>query len=116
MTQHNNKTFQVFEVALELMRGARVVREVVARRDRDLGDQLARALSSVGLRAAEGNRRVGRDRVQYFRIASGSADEVRAALRIAEALGYVEPADIAPLLELTDRIVAMLYRLIHPRR
>jgi 23S rRNA-intervening sequence protein len=55
----------------------------------------------------------GRDRIHSWRIAAGSAEEVRASLLIAEAWGYVEPDILAPSLELLDRISAMLYRMTH---
>ena len=42
---------------------------------------------------------------------AGSADEVRAALRVAEAFGYLEPAAIEEPLQLVDRVLAMLWRL-----
>ena len=63
----------------------------------------------------EGNRRVGGDRAYHFRVASGSADEVRVHLRTAEAFGYLSAGEIAAGVELADRVCAMLYRLIRRR-
>ncbi len=87
--------------------------ERLKRDDRALADQLRRAASSVALNLAEGNRRTGQDRVQFFRIAAGSAAEVRAALEVGRAWGSVagsEPAEVE-----LDRVLAMLWRLTHPR-
>ena len=47
---------------------------------------------------------------------AGSTREVEAVLRVAEALGYVDVAEIAGALAIADRLNAMLYRLRHPRR
>jgi four helix bundle protein len=74
---------------------------------------MRRAASSVALNLAEGNRRTGQDRLQFFRIAAGSAAEVRAALEVALAWGYI---DAAPLAETElDRVLAMVWRLTHRR-
>jgi len=48
-----------------------------------------------------------------WRIAAGSADEVVASLRVAEAFGHLEPAATASALALGDRVLAMLWRLTH---
>lgn len=55
----------------------------------------------------------GLDRIHCWRIAAGSAEEVRASLLVADAWGYVEPGLLAPSLALLDRISAMLYRMTH---
>jgi four helix bundle protein len=65
------------------------------------------------LNLAEGNRRTGKDRRHFFRIAAGSANEVRTALRVAEAWGYVEAKAITRALGLLDQTLAMLWKLTH---
>ena len=106
-------SFHVYGAALGLVSGLRPVLEQLKAADRALADQLRRAASSVVLNIAEGNRRAGRDRLQFFRIAAGSAAEVRAALEVARAWGMVGAAPEAEA-EL-DRVLAMLWRLTHPR-
>jgi four helix bundle protein len=61
----------------------------------------------------EGNRRRGKDRVQFFLIGAGSADETRCHLRVPLAWGWVSEADIAKPLELLDHELAMLWKLSH---
>jgi len=46
-------------------------------------------------------------------VGPGSADEVVASLRVAEALGCRDAASVAPALALCDRVLAMLRRLTH---
>jgi hypothetical protein len=46
-----------------------------------------------------------------FSSAAGSNAEVRAALRVAVAWGYVSARDVEAGEQLLDRIAAMLYRL-----
>ena len=105
--------FHVYGAALGLVAGLRPVLDGLMKSDRALADQLRRAASSVVLNIAEGNRRAGRDRLQFFRIAAGSAAEVRAALEVARAWGMVEATPEADT-EL-DRVLAMLWKLAHPR-
>ena len=103
--------WDVFEVALELVRCLREAVAVLARHDGELASQVRRAASSVPLNLAEGRRRVGKDRLHLWRVAAGSADEVRAALRVAGAWGYLGTEALAGPLGLTDRVLAMTYRL-----
>jgi four helix bundle protein len=82
---------------------------------RDLGDQCSRAVTNVGLNAAEGLGRAGKDRGYHFRIAYGSALEATATLQMLSAVGGV-PAGVAEeALAVLDRTRAMLWRLMQPR-
>ena len=105
------QSFHAYDAALGLVTALRPVLEQLKMRDRALTDQLRRAASSVALNLAEGNRRTGQDRLQFFRIAAGSAAEVRAALEVALAWGYIDAAPLAGA-EL-DRVLAMVWRLTH---
>jgi four helix bundle protein len=96
------------------IRAIEVLRPVVARIrqcDRDLGEQIRRALSSIALNVAEGNSSEGGSRFSRFSTAAGSNAEVRAGLRVAVAWGYVSMADVEPGERLLDSIAAMLHRL-----
>jgi four helix bundle protein len=95
-------------LAIETLRP--VVARIV-RHDRDLGEQLRRALSSVALNLAEGNHSQGGNRFVRFSTAAGSNAEARTALRVAVAWGYVSAEQVEPGEELLDRIAAMVYRL-----
>jgi four helix bundle protein len=79
--------------------------------DRDLGEQIRRALSSVALNIGEAIGSDGGNRVARFSTAAGSNAEVRAALRVAAAWQYVCARDVEAGEQLLDRIAAMLYRL-----
>jgi four helix bundle protein len=105
--------FDAFDVALEMIRHLRQPLAAITRRDPSLAQQLQRAAASVPLNLSEGRRRHGRDRIHLWRVAAGSADEVVAGLRVAEAWGHVDATSIAPALNLCDRILAMLWRLTH---
>ena len=105
--------FRVQVAAEAMVRELGGVVPLVARADRALGDQLRRAATSVPLNIAEGNGRAGGDRQHHFRVAAGSAREVRAALAVAEAWGYLRPGAAAGALAEADRVLAMLWRLTH---
>ncbi len=107
--------FHAYDAALGLVSALRPVLDQLKTQDRALADQVRRAASSVALNVAEGNRRAGQDRLQFFRIAAGSAAEVRAALEVAVAWGAIEASPMAEAQ--LDRVLAMLWRLTHrPRR
>ena len=103
----------MYEVAMEMALALRPVLETLKRSDRSLEDQMRRAAASVVLNIAEGAQRSGKDRLQHYRIAAGSAAEVRAALAVAQAWGAIGAAPVAEA-EL-DRVLAMLWRLTHRR-
>ena len=103
--------FQVLEVALQAVEMLRPVVARIRQCDRDLGEQIRRALSSVALNIAEANRSEGGNRLSRFSTAAGSNAEVRAALRVAIAWGYINSTDVEAGEQLLDRIAAMLYRL-----
>ena len=105
------RTFEALEVSLLAIGRLRNVVGKIRRNDRDLGNQIRAALSSVALNLAEGNRSDGGNRIARFSTAAGSNHEVRAALRVAAAWGYVAATEIAEGEELLDRIAAMLHRL-----
>jgi four helix bundle protein len=102
-----------FDVSVQLIRQLREPVTRLQARDADLASQIRRAASSVPLNVAEAHRRVGRDRAHLFRVAAGSAAEVRAALLVAEAWGHVAQADVVDALASLDRLLAMLWRLTH---
>jgi four helix bundle protein len=104
-------SFQAFDIALDLVRSLREPLARVATRDADLEKQLRRAASSVALNLGEARRRFGRDRNHLFRVAGGSAGEVAASLRVAEAWGYLQPQETADSLALCDRLLAITWKL-----
>ncbi len=105
--------FECYEISLLLARSLRLHLKRLRSCDPSLTTQLTRALASVPLNLIEGRSRVGKDRIHLFRIAEGSAAEVRACIDTAEALGYIERDDLAESLAFVDRVQAMCWRLTH---
>ena len=103
-------------IALDLIRSLLQPIGQIARHDRALAQQLRNAGSSVHLNLAEGNHRVGRDRMHFFRIAAGSAAEVRAVLEVAIAWQYIDEESAAETLRYVDRELGLLWGLTHRRR
>ena len=103
--------FDAYDRSIQLLRLVAVVLKRLATRDPDLARQLRRAGASVSLNISEANRRRGKDRCHLFRVALGSAAEVGACLEVAIAFEYLAEAEVAPALELLDRVKAMTYRL-----
>jgi four helix bundle protein len=79
---------------------------------RELGDQATRAVTSVALNLAEGAGRAGKDKLQHYRIAYGSALEASAGLEMLAALGVLPQATADAALGLLDRTRAMTWRLL----
>ena len=105
--------FIAYEVSIQLVDSLRSLVPVIERNDRDLADQLRRAASSVVLNLAEGQRSAKGNKHKHYAIAHGSANEVKAALDLARAWGWVDDAS-APR-AILDRLLAILWRLTHPR-
>ena len=105
--------FQAFELAIDLVRTLNPIVDALAQHDPDLARQLRRSRTSVPLNLQEGRRRAGRDRIQLWRVASGSVDEVYATLRTAQAAGYLDGVDLTAALTLCDRLLAITWTLTH---
>jgi four helix bundle protein len=103
--------FQVHSVSLEMIRSLRPLVERVRRHDRSLADQIVRAASSVALNIGEGNSSDPGNRKARFHTAAGSANEVRSALQVAVAWGYIAEARAKEADALLDRVLAMLFKL-----
>ena len=110
-THRSTPSFQVLDVAIYAIEILCPIVGRIRRYDRDLGEQLRRALSSVALNIGEGNRSAGGHRLARFSTAAGSNSESRAALRVAVAWGYVLEREIEAGDTLLDRVAAMLHRL-----
>ena len=103
-------SFDAYHLAIDIARAVRPLIAEIAQSDPDLARQLRRALTSTPLNLAESRTRFGKDRRHLTRVAAGSHAEVRAALDVAGALGYIEQV---PELEANlDRLAAMLWPLI----
>lgn len=103
----------VSDLGLQMVAAVRPLVARIKKQDRSLADQLVRAASSVCLNAAEADYSdPGNKRARLF-TAAGSANETRAALRVAVAWSYCSDKDAEPALALLDRIVAILWRLTH---
>jgi four helix bundle protein len=102
-------------VATDLIHSLHEVLVQLARHDRVLVQQLRNAASSVLMNLVEGNRRVGRDRLHFFRIAAGSAAEVDAILEVAVAWRYLNEAEVEEPRRFVDRELGLLWGLTHRR-
>ena len=103
--------FDAFTVSIELIKALRPLVDKIQAHDSAQAIQVRKAASSVAHNLAEGRRRVGRDRLHHFRISAGSAGEVKAALLVGQAWGWID--DAAAALSLVDRLSAMCWRLSH---
>ena len=105
--------FITYDVALLLVRELRPIVLVIKKHDRNLADQITRAATSVMLNLGEGRRRRGGDQRRFFDFAHGSAGEIKTALDVADAWGWiVEDHQVRATL---DRLLALLWRLVHGR-
>jgi four helix bundle protein len=105
------KSFLAYQLALDAAREVRLPLVQIQRRDRELEKQLRRAMHSVVLNLAEGNRRRGQDRIHLFRISAGSAAEVVAALELAEAWAYISASSMGSTMSKLDQLLAILWKL-----
>ena len=101
-----------YRMALQLLEALRPLLDEIGRCDRDLADQLRRAASSVVLNMAEAEGVAGRNRIVRRRTALGSLYEVRGALDVAAAFGYVARGDAERADAIAYAIGGALYRLV----
>ena len=104
------------ELAMEAAAAAIGLAGSVPPRLKPIAEQLVRSAASVPANLAEGRGRTGRDRVHHFRIAYGSALEAASHLELLAAAGAVDGERVRAVLALLDRVRALTWRLVHPRR
>ena len=105
--------FDALEVAIQLVAALRQPLGRMKKRDANLADQADRAADGIALQLSEGRKRVGKDRLNRYRMAAGSADELQTALKLALAKEHLAPTELAAALALLDRVLAMCWRLCH---
>ena len=108
--------FIALEISIELVAKLQPVLHLIRKRDPNLADQAQRAAQAHALALSEGGSRTGREETRFWRAALGSVTELRDALRIAVASGYLGEAQLADVAPLVDRSRAIDWRLVHPRR
>jgi four helix bundle protein len=102
---------QVAAFSIELIEVLRPLVPRIRRHDRSLADQLVRAASSVALNIAEGEHSDPGNRRARFYSAAGSANETRAALRVAIAWGYFPADEAERAMGTVERVIGMLWKL-----
>jgi four helix bundle protein len=105
----------VHQLALEAISALRPLIPRIQRHDRELAKQLKAAASSAALNIGEAEYSDPGTRRARFHTAAGSANESRSAVAVATAWGYITRDEAHAALELLDRVVAMLWRLLHGR-
>ena len=81
---------------------------------KSIADQVIRSASSVPANLAEGHGRIGRVRMNYWRIAYASAKEVDSHLRLLAHAGAVNRSRTNDALAAFDQVRAMTWRLLNP--
>ncbi len=105
--------FHLETLTLEIIKSLKPIVRRIEMRDRNLADQLKRAATSIALNVSEGAHAKGGNRKVHFHTAAGSANESRAALRVASAWGYVEEREMNAVQDKLDHCVAVLWKLTH---
>ena len=109
---HTSQSPSIVEHALTVVSLARPLVEAVQRKDRDLGSQLRRAISSIALNCAEGlGNAAGNCRLR-FETARGSLKEAQAGIGVAVACGYVSKDSVANLLQSMDVLGGRIYGMV----
>ncbi len=101
----------VHRIALDTVTEIAPLVATIRRADRSLADQLRRSASSIILNIAEGEYSDPGTARSRFHSAAGSANETRAALRLATAWGYLSATRVAAIDEELDRVLRMLWPL-----
>jgi len=101
----------VQEKALQAAAEVQPLLPIIKKRDKDLFDQVRRAMNSVVLNIAEADGNDAGTARARFASACGSAKEVRAGLQLAAAYGYIGQTPLAKLDIALDEVCAMSWRL-----
>jgi four helix bundle protein len=105
----------VYQRSIEFVTLAHHVRGLLPKGHADLADQLRRSAQSIPQNIAEGCGRTTRaDKAKHYAIARGSAMESASHLDVMRVDELIEAELYARGIDLLERIVAMLTKLIDP--
>ena len=82
---------------------------------KSIADQVIRSASSVPANIAEGHGRIGRDRLNHWRIAYASAKEVDSHLKLLAHAGVISRNQARDAMNAFDQVRAMTWRLLNPK-
>ena len=103
--------FDALDRSLKVLEQLPPIETAIRRRNAGLAKQLVRAAESVALNLAEGRGRRDGDQRRHYEMASGSAGELTAALRIAQLRSYITREQHDTIDADLDRVRAMLFQL-----
>ena len=105
----------VYQRSIEFLALAQRIRARLPKGNAELADQLRRSAQSIPQNIAEGCGRTTRaDKAKHYTIARGSAMESAAHLDVMRVEELVDTEHYARGIELLERMVAMLTKLIDP--
>ena len=105
---------RIYSRILELVSWVLPYERKIRRHDRNLAEQLKRAMTSVPLNVAEGYYSRGGNQAAHYHVALGSAGESLACLQVAEARRYI--ASVEPnVLSRFDEVIGTLAKLSRGR-
>jgi four helix bundle protein len=111
----NFQKLDVYQRSIEFLVFARRVLVRLPRGHGDLADQLRRSAQSIPQNIAEGAGKTTRaDKAKHYTIARGSAMESAAHLDVMRVEELIDDERYARGVELLERVVAMLTKLIDP--
>ncbi len=111
--QFPHHRLEVYRLAMDMAKLARLVAEAVPRGHRNMADQLLRASSAVVLCIGEGaNRFTSGAKRQRYSEARGECGEVAAAAELLLTLALVPAGPCTHLMSLANRVGAMLTQLV----
>ena len=109
------QNLDVYQRSIEFLALAYRVRGQLPKGNADLADQLRRSAQSIPQNIAEGCGRTTRaDKAKHYTIARGSAMESASHLDVMRVDELINGEHYARGIELLERIVAMLTKLIDP--
>ena len=116
VTINKHRGLLAHKVAIEAAAAAIQLASNIPAPMRCLADQVIRSASSVPANLAEGAGRTGRDRKHHWRIAYASALEVGSHLELLKRTRAIDVQSASEAIDLFDRVRALTWRLINPRR
>lgn len=113
----NFRTLRVWQIAMDLaVKVYSLTRQGDLSKDYGLRDQLQRSAVSIPSNIAEGDEMgTSKMAIRQFYIAKGSAAELITQLTIATRIGYLDQQEIDEMIDVCNKIGAMLNKLIDAR-
>ena len=105
-------TLPAYSVAVQMIRALKPALDALRHKNQTSAREIEEAAVTIPVKLREGLQLEGKERLRAWRLAASHADQVRASLDVAVALGELDLSTLLEVRILLDRVLTLTWKLI----